>query len=310
MCRNRAEIRSPLVENIRGTPQATALDAPIEPPPADDVNLEIVPCMEAVLHRIAQASQRAGRAQSPRLVAVSKIQPLSSVLAAHSAGCVHFGENYVQELLDKAPQCPKDIRWHFIGQLQSNKAKPLVLGVPNLWAVESVDSEKLAGLLEKAAVTAGRGKALDIGGAEGEGEGGGGGGGGSSGSEAPGLPISAQPLRVFVQVNTSGEEQKGGVEPGEAAKLVHYIRGSCPHLRFMGLMTIGKLGEVATSFFERLVQERDAVARELGMSSAEAAAMELSMGMSGDFELAIEAGSSSVRVGSAIFGARAPKVSS
>lgn len=111
-------------------------------------------------------------------------------------------------------------------------------------------------------------------------------------------------------MNTSGEEQKGGVEPGEAAKLVHFIRGSCPHLRFMGLMTIGKLGEVATSFFERLVHERDAVARELGMSSAEAAAMELSMGMSGDFELAIEAGSSSVRVGSAIFGARAPKVSS
>jgi uncharacterized pyridoxal phosphate-containing UPF0001 family protein len=239
--------------------------------------------------------------------------PLTFFLqSAYDCGHRVFGENYVQELLDKAPQCPKDIRWHFIGQLQSNKAKPLVLGVPNLWAVESVDSEKLAGLLEKAAVTAGRGKAVDIGGAEGEGEGGGRGegGGGSSGSEAPGLPISAQPLRVFVQVNTSGEEQKGGVEPGEAAKLVHYIRGSCPHLRFMGLMTIGKLGEVATSFFERLVQERDAVARELGMSSAEAAAMELSMGMSGDFELAIEAGSSSVRVGSAIFGARAPKVSS
>jgi len=254
--------------------------------------------MEAVLARIYKASSSAGRAV-PRLVAVSKLQPVSSILAAHATGHLHFGENYVQELIEKAPKCPSNIRWHFIGQLQSNKAKSLVAEVPNLWVVESVDSEKLAVLLEKAAAAAGRGLA-EYGVKVGEGVV----GGGSSSDGVEGLPVSAQPLRVLVQVNTSGEEQKGGVEPGAAAKLVCFIKENCPHLHCAGLMTIGKLGEVASVYFERLVSERSAVGVSLGLSSQEVTSMELSMGMSGDFDLAIELGSTSVRVGSAIFGAR------
>ena len=248
--------------------------------------------MEAVKKTIAHLTTSLNRAP-PCLVAVSKLQPVSAILSAYESGCRHFGENYVQELLDKAPQCPPDICWHFIGQLQSNKAKALVAGVPNLWAVESVDSVKLAQLLEKAA--AGRGK--DSGGG---GPGGGGGGSSSSGnvSDSGG---ALQPLRVFVQVNTSGEEQKGGVGPGEAAALALFIKEQCPHLRVQGLMTIGKLGEVASVYFERLASEREAVAASLGVEPSN---LELSMGMSGDFEMAISLGSTSVRVGSAIFGER------
>lgn len=191
--------------------------------------------------------------------------------ALYDIGHRHFGENYVQELLGKAPECANDVRWHFIGQLQSNKAKQLVTGVPSLWAVESVDSQKLAGLLEKAVAS------------------------------LPGRP----PLHVCVQVNTSGEPQKGGVEPGQAAELALYITKECPHLKLLGLMTIGKLDETASIFFERLVAEREAVAQALGLTDP--ASLELSMGMSGDYDLAIQHGSTSVRVGSSIFGARTPK---
>ena len=144
--------------------------------------------------------------------------------------------------------------------------------MPNLWVVESVDSEKLAGKLQAAAAAAGRGA-----------------------GDRP-------RLRVLVQVNTSEEPQKGGVEDdAQAVALARFVAGSCPALQLAGLMTIGKLGEVASGCFERLVAARAAVARALEL---EPAALELSMGMSGDFELATAHGSDAVRVGSAIFGAR------
>ena len=245
----------------------------------------------------------------PRLVAVSKTKPAAAVLDAYAAGQRHFGENYVQELIDKAPRLPLDIRWHFIGQLQSNKAKALVASVPNLWAVESVDGVKLAGLLQKAAAAAGR----------------------------------ASPLHVFVQVNTSAEAQKGGVAPGApAVELARYIVDACPALRLVGLMTIGKLGSVAQEYFDRLADERGRVLAafcEAGISAERfgplpgdgadcvpshgvpnasesggaggstgdgggAGRLELSMGMSGDYELAVRCGSTNVRIGSSIFGAR------
>lgn len=157
------------------------------------------------------------------------------------------------------------------------QAKPLVTGVPNLWVVESVDSEKLAGKLQSAAAAVGRG----------------------SGSNPR--------LKVMLQVNTSEEPQKGGVEnEEEATALARYILDQCPALELSGLMTIGKLGEVASSFFERLVAVRAAVASSLSLDPS---SLELSMGMSGDFDLAIAHGSSNVRVGSAIFGEREYKTS-
>jgi pyridoxal phosphate enzyme (YggS family) len=242
------------------------------------------------LSAVAAASAAAGASRAARLVAVSKTKPVGAVLAAYAAGARHFGENYVQEIVEKAPLCPADIAWHFIGQLQSNKAKALVAGVPSLWAVESVDSAKLAGLLDKAAAAAGRGRA-DAAPAAG-------------GSGAPPPP---PPLRVYVQVNTSREPQKGGVELGEAAALASFIVQSCPHLRLQGLMTIGAAGEDAGDFFAALRAERDAVRAALGAPYDAPDALELSMGMSGDFVDAIREGSSSVRIGSAIFGARERK---
>ena len=236
--------------------------------------------LASVLSRVQASSS--SRASPPRLVAVSKLKPASDILALHQAPSsqVHFGENYVQELLEKSKLLPTEIRWHFIGGLQSNKCKQLARDCRNLWAVESVDSEKKAKELEK-----GRAEVED----------------------------AKEPLRVFVQVNTSGEESKSGVEPGsdELVTLCKTIQNECGHLKLQGLMTIGAIArshattaETENEDFECLRETRDKVAKELGLKAEE---LELSMGMSEDFEGAIKQGSDEVRVGSTIFGERPPK---
>jgi hypothetical protein len=198
-----------------------------------------------------------------RLVAVSKLKPPELVQEAYSLGHRVFGENYVDELCSKAQVCPPDISWHLIGHLQSNKVKKLIQ-VPGLAVVETIDSIKLAEKLNKEWGKAGR-----------------------------------QPLRVFLQVDTSGENTKSGVEPADIPGLAEYVARSCGHLSLGGLMTIGKEGDV--SAFDRLRELREAVARALGVQTEE---LELSMGMSGDFEAAVQAGSTNIRVGSLIFGSR------
>lgn len=221
-----------------------------------------------VLSRMQTSVARTNRDRPVRLVAVSKTKPASAVQEGYDAGHRDFGENYVQELLDKAPVLPSDIRWHFIGHLQSNKAKALIEGVPSLAMVETVDSEKLANKLDAAVAASGR-----------------------------------PPLTVFVQVNTSGEESKYGVEPGaECVSLARHIAANCPHLKVAGLMTIGMPDYTSRpENFACLAQCRKEVAEALAVSEDD---LELSMGMSGDFEAAIEMGSTNVRVGSTIFGAR------
>jgi pyridoxal phosphate enzyme (YggS family) len=193
----------------------------------------------------------------------------------------HFGENYVQELLEKSKILPRSIRWHMIGGLQSNKCKQLAEQIPNLWCVSSVDSAKKANELEK-----GR-KALRE------------------------KDETAEKLRVMVQVNTSGEEAKSGVEPGEATELCRHVIDKCPHLELFGLMTIGAIArskettpENENEDFVSLRDTRDKVAQELGWDKEK---LELSMGMSADFEGAINMGSDEVRVGSDIFGERPAK---
>lgn len=165
------------------------------------------------------------------------------------------------------PLLPADIRWRFIGHLQSNKAKALVAGVPGLIAVETVDSAKLATLLSAALAASSPPRSLD----------------------------------VLVQVNTSGEESKHGVAPGEAAALAAHV-AALPGLRLAGLMTIGQPDYSSRpENFSALAACRDEVAAALGVAPS---SLELSMGMSGDFEAAIAMGADSVRVGSAIFGER------
>ena len=191
-----------------------------------------------------------------------------------------------QELLEKSRLLPDSIRWHFIGHLQTNKCRPLAEQIPNLWCVESVDTTKKADQLEK-----GRANLLL-----------------SAGSGQ--TPADAK-LRVFVQVNTSGEESKSGCEPSEAADLSKHILEKCPHLHLQGLMTIGAIarskatsGDNPNEDFITLRQTRDQVAEILGVNKE---TLELSMGMSEDFEGAIREGSNEVRVGSTIFGERPPK---
>lgn len=237
----------------------------------------------SILNRIQASKSTPDRAV--RLVAVSKLKPANDILALHQSSHAHchFGENYQQELLSKSLILPREIRWHFIGALQTNKCKPLAEQIPNLWCVESVDTSKKADQLEK-----GRHALCE------------------KEKEYENIP-----LRVFVQVNTSGEAEKSGVEPGEAAALCGHVRDQCPHLKLQGLMTIGaiarsqetKEGQENEDFIT-LRDVRDRVVTELAMDRSD---LELSMGMSEDFESAIRCGSNEVRVGSTIFGERPAK---
>ncbi|KAL7495534.1 hypothetical protein ACHAWT_007230 [Skeletonema menzelii] len=219
---------------------------------------------------IASSERQSG---SVRLVAVSKTKPLELLQAAYETGQRHFGENYAQELMAKSSEMPDDVAWHFIGPLQSNKAAPLVktVGLDKLACIETISTIKLAAKLNRA---------VDAWNEASSGE--------------------AKKLGIYIQVNTSGEETKSGVTPGaEVCDLVKQISEECPSLSIDGLMTIGAPGD--DSCFDTLAECRDEVAKVIGREPQE---LELSMGMSGDFEVAIAKGATSVRVGSTIFGAR------
>jgi PLP dependent protein len=241
-------------------------------------------------------------------VLVSKLKPASDILALHTAAAAapasserpappraeHFGENYAQELQAKAAALPRTIKWHFIGGLQANKARALAASVPNLWCVSSVDGARKADLLDRgraAAVEKEEEEELRA----------------QRGEEAAGGEEGAERrLRVKVQVNTSGEAQKGGVAPADALALCRHVVDRCPNLRLAGLMTIGALARSAgpgpdNDDFRVLARTRDDVAAALGVPARE---LELSMGMSADFEAAVSMGSDEVRVGSNIFGER------
>lgn len=209
---------------------------------------------------MAHACQRASRDPSEvELVAVSKMQDASAVRAAYDAGQRIFGENYVQELTNKARMLEglPDIRFHFIGHLQRNKVKD-VIAVAS--CIETVDSVRLADAISRRAM-------------------------------AEGVVID-----VMVQVNVAGEIQKAGCSPSELEPVLDAVRRS-PALRLSGLMTIPPLDsdpERSRPHFRAL----RGLANERGIKG-------LSMGMSADLEVAIEEGATLVRVGTAIFGARA-----
>ena len=254
--------------------------APV-PPPQISAGMTAKNLADTVA-RVAQASSRAARPAPARLVAVSKTKPVPQLHGCYDAGHRDFGENYVQEIVEKAAVMPADVRWRFIGHVQSNKAKALVKGVPGLVAVESVDSVKLANKLDAAVRESAeaRMKAFST--------------------------TTNPPLGVMVQVNTSGEESKFGVEPESALALAEHILQSCGSLRLEGLMTIGMKDYTSTpENFDALKKCRDDVRAGLvDLDPNSELKLELSMGMSGDFEAAIEMGSDNVRVGSSIFGAR------
>ena len=220
--------------------------------------------------RIAAACARVGRdAGTVRLLPVSKTVEEARLRAAYAAGCRFFGENKPQEAARKSVALAEldGLRWSVIGHLQTNKAK-LVAGCADEF--QALDSLRVAEALERRLQQLGRG------------------------------------LDVLVQVNTSGEASKFGLPPDEVAAFLRQL-GAFPALRVRGLMTLAMLSEDARAVracFVRLRSLRDALRQD---APTGVALDELSMGMSGDFEIAIEEGATIVRVGQAIFGSRAPQ---
>jgi len=236
------------------------------------MNAEIIAHnLKTVLQIVTELSTQYGIAP-PRLVAVSKTFPAESVSVCYQQQQRHFAENYLNELEEKAKQLGEEnmpeIRWHFIGRLQSNKIKRLC-NVPGLWCVETVEKREHCDHLQSC------------------------------------ISQLQHQLNIFIQVNTSGEAGKGGVIPNETSVLAKHILLNCPNLRLLGLMSIGSLSESSksdeNSDFELLRSIRNMLSDEFGVP------LELSMGMSSDYQLAIKYGSTNIRVGSAIFGHRIPK---
>jgi pyridoxal phosphate enzyme (YggS family) len=221
--------------------------------------------LKTVKDKIAQAALRAGRnPQDVQLVAVSKTVSGEPIKQAIEAGVTILGESYIQEARKKIGELGKAVRWDFIGHLQSNK---ISYAVDLFEVIHSIDRLSLAQALSTRAAK------------------------------------KRKTLRVLVQVNISGEGAKSGIDTGRVNALVSHI-ASLPNLTLEGLMTMPPYftdPEKARPYFVALRKLRDTLMAEQGNRID---LKELSMGMSGDFEVAVEEGATLVRVGTAIFGER------
>ena len=218
--------------------------------------------LNAVEQAVAAACRRAGRKREEvTLIAVSKTKPLPDLKEAYESGARDFGENKVQELTDKIPSLPADIRWHMIGHLQRNKVKYIVGKVS---MIHSVDSLRLAEEISKEAVR--RDTEVDI----------------------------------LIEVNVAGEESKYGVSPAALPELVKQI-AALQRIHIKGLMTIAPFTENPEDnrlFFRKLKQLSVDIE---GKNIDNVNMAVLSMGMTGDYIVAIEEGATCVRVGTGIF---------
>ena len=224
---------------------------------ADKLNL--------VKKNIENACETAGRSpQEVTLIAVSKTKPVELLKEAYDAGARVFGENKVQEIMDKYDQMPSDVKWHMIGHLQRNKVKYIVDKVA---MIHSVDSLRLAETIEKEAAK----KAVIV--------------------------------PILIEVNVAQEESKFGLKPEEVLPFIEQI-ADFSHIQINGLMTIAPYVDNA--------EENREIFRELKKLSVDIAAKNinnvimsvLSMGMTGDYMVAVQEGATMVRVGTGIFGAR------
>ena len=221
--------------------------------------------LEDVRKRIERAAERAGRSpEQITLVGISKVQPIEKIQAAVDAGLVYLGENRVQEAAGKIPQITGNVHWRLVGHLQRNKAKK---AVELFDMIESIDSERLADEVSRRCEAAG--KVMDI----------------------------------LLEVNVGGEEAKTGVEPSRLMDLARFCAG-LEGISVKGIMVIPPFDpdpEKSRPYFQR--------SRRLfeDVKEAEIEGLDirrLSMGMSNDFEVAIDEGATIVRVGTAIFGQR------
>lgn len=222
--------------------------------------LQLVQNYQRIQEKIRQICLDTPRAQDVLLLPVSKIRPIPAIRELYDAGVRDFGENRVQELLKKKEELPLDIHWHFIGHLQTNKAKYIAAFIDS---IESIDSFEVASELSKRA--------------------------------------AGRSLKVLIEVNISGEGQKQGVAPQDAEQLAAQIAAHCPNLILSGLMGMASFEENPENTrpqFRSLRELRDKIReRHPELKSF----TELSMGMSNDFEVAIEEGATVVRIGSALF---------
>ncbi len=234
--------------------------------PRSRLSVQIAQRLIGIRERIATACLRAGRnAAGVHICAVSKTQPVEMVQAAYDAGLYTFGENYVQEAVEKFTTLP-DADLHLIGHLQTNKVKQALSRV-NL--IETLDSTKLADMIEREAVK------LD------------------------------RVVPVYIEVNVAGEVSKSGVSLSQASDLAGYVVENTSHLRIEGLMTIAPAG-ADESDLRRVFATLRGLGEQLRgqLDKRRHLCWDLSMGMSDDFELAIEEGATSIRLGRAIFGLR------
>ncbi|MCB0711955.1 MAG: YggS family pyridoxal phosphate-dependent enzyme [Ignavibacteriae bacterium] len=219
-----------------------------------------------VREQVSYACRRSGRDPAEvTIVGVTKTKPIEDIRRGINVGILDFGENYVQELVEKEGRlrgAEHDIRWHFIGHLQRNKVKSIL---PFVHLVHSVDSERLA---------------LEI----------------NKGGEKIGRKIP-----ILLQVNTSGETSKFGCYPGGAIAIAERIF-EMEFLDLQGLMTLASFtddSEVVRPMFRLLKDTRNLIRERLGVELPH-----LSMGMTNDFDVAVEEGATIVRIGTAIFGER------
>jgi PLP dependent protein len=222
--------------------------------------------IDTIREKISRRCARAGRPLSAvTLVAVAKTFPAEAVREAVDAGVPDVGENYVQELLAKRRDLSGlDTRWHFIGHLQSNKVRSIAGWIH---MIHAVDSAPLALEIDRRAAGAGR------------------------------------KIECLIEVNTTGEKTKFGVPPGDVEALVRSL-AACDHIVIAGLMTIGPFlpdPEGSRPMFRALRELKEAIASR---AQANVTMRHLSMGMTGDFEVAIDEGATLIRIGTAIFGSR------
>jgi len=221
--------------------------------------------LSGIVRRKDEAAARSGRkGEDVLLIAVTKLHSPDEINEAIECGITDIGENKVQEILDKYDRV-KPVRWHLIGHLQTNKVKYIIDKVD---LIHSVDSLHLAKEIEKRAAQAGR------------------------------------MMDILVQVNPEGEETKFGSSKEEAEKLVEDISAECPHITVKGLMCIAPFAEDPEDVRPVFAEMKKLYDRIAARTLERVDFRYLSMGMSGDFETAIEEGANIVRVGTAIFGNR------
>lgn len=218
-----------------------------------------------VKQNMEAACRKAGRnPDEASLIAVSKTKPIEMLREAYDAGCRDFGENKVQEMIDKCGQLPSDIRWHMIGHLQRNKVKYIV---DKVFLIHSVDSYRLACEISKEAVK----KELEV--------------------------------NILIEVNVAEEESKFGARREELLELVENI-AALPGICVKGLMTVAPYVENAEENRQYFVNLRQLSVDIMSKNIDNVSMGILSMGMTGDYMVALEEGATYVRVGTGIFGDR------